>query len=128
MKTLVTSGIKITVESFYQPEQSHPKHSHYFFAYRITIKNNSDVTVQLKKRHWYIFDSCGTKSEVEGDGVVGETPVLAPGEEFQYVSGCNLTTDMGRMFGAYQMMRVIDDKLFFVKIPVFYLVTPYRYN
>ena len=128
MNNLVTSGIKVTVESFYQAGQSHPKNAHYFFAYRITIKNTGESTVQLKRRHWYIYDSSGVKSEVEGEGVIGEQPVLAPGEEFQYVSGCNLTTDMGRMFGAYQMLRVSDGSNFFVKIPVFYLIAPYRLN
>ncbi len=128
MKTLVTSGIQISVESFFQPGQSHPDQMHYFFAYRITIKNNSDATVQLKRRHWYIFDSNGKKSEVEGEGVIGETPILSPGEEFQYVSGCNLTTDIGRMFGTYQMERIFDGQTFFVKIPVFHLIAPFRNN
>ena len=128
MKTLVTSGIQISVESYFQPEQSHPEQLHYFFAYRITIKNYSDATVQLKRRHWQIFDSCGKKSEVEGEGVVGETPILSPGEEFQYVSGCNLTTDMGRMFGVYQMERIFDGQTFNVKIPVFHMIAPFRNN
>jgi len=128
MKTKSTDGINVSVETCYQAEQSHPLSSHYFFAYRITIKNISDYTVQLKKRHWYIFDSNGMKSEVEGDGVVGEQPILAPGQSYQYVSGCNLMTDMGNMHGVYLMEREIDGKLFNVKIPKFLMIVPYKLN
>ncbi len=128
MKTKSTAGIKVSVETFYQANQSHPFASHYFFAYRITIKNISDYTVQLKKRHWYIFDSNGIKSEVEGDGVVGVQPILVPGQSYQYVSGCNLITDMGKMHGIYLMKREIDGKLFNVKIPEFLMIVPYKLN
>ncbi len=128
MKTKATAGIKISVETFYQANQSHPFASHYFFAYRITIKNISDYTVQLKKRHWYIFDSIGIKSEVEGEGVVGEQPILVPGQSYQSVSGCNLTTDMGKMYGIYLMEREIDGELFNVKIPEFLMIVPYKLN
>ncbi len=128
METKTTAGIKISVETFYQANQSHPFASHYFFAYRITIKNISDYTVQLKKRHWYIFDSNGIQSEVEGDGVVGEQPILLPGQSYQYVSGCNLTTAMGKMHGFYLMEREIDGKLFNVKIPEFLMIVPYKLN
>ena len=119
MKTKSTAGIKVSIETFYQSKYSDPLASHYFFAYQITIDNASDYTVQLKKRHWYIFDSIGIKSEVEGDGVVGEQPILAPGQSYQYVSGCNLTTAIGKMHGIYLMERAIDGKLFNVKIPEF---------
>lgn len=71
MKTKSTAGIKVSVETHYKSKRSHPFASHYFFAYRITIKNISDYVVQLKKRHWYIFDSNGIKSEVAGDCVIG---------------------------------------------------------
>ena len=79
MITKLTAGIKVSVEIQYNAKQSHPIASHYFFVYSITITNVSDYTVQLKKRHWYIFDSNGIKSEVEGEGVVGEQPILIPG-------------------------------------------------
>ncbi len=128
MKTKSTAGIKVSVETHYNAKQSHPLASHYFFAYRITIKNISDYTVQLKKRHWYIFDSNGIKSEVEGDGVIGVQPILAPGQSYQYVSGCNLTTDMGKMHGIYLMKREIDGKIFSVKIPEFLMIVPYKLN
>jgi ApaG protein len=128
MKKKSTAGIKISVETHYESKQSHPLASHYFFAYRITIKNISDYTIQLKKRHWYIFDSIGMKSEVEGDGVVGVQPTLLPGQSYQYVSGCNLTTVMGKMHGIYLMEREIDGKLFNVKIPEFLMIVPYKLN
>ena len=133
MKTKTTAGIKVSVETFYQANQSHPFASHYFFTYRITINNIrinniSDYTVQLKKRHWYIFDSNGIKSEVEGDGVVGVQPILAPGQSYQYVSGCNLTTDIGKMHGIYLMKREIDGKIFSINIPEFLMIVPYKLN
>jgi len=78
METITTAGIKISVETQYNYKQSPPFASHYFFVCRITIKNISNYTVQLKKRHWCIFDSNGIKSEIEGEGVVGEQPIWAP--------------------------------------------------
>lgn len=128
MKTKVTAGIKVSVESLYQANESRALASHYFFAYRITIVNSSDYTVQLKKRHWYIFDSNGIKSEVEGDGVVGVQPILVSGQSYQYISGCNLTTDIGKMHGIYLMKLEINGKLFNVKIPEFLMIVPYKLN
>ncbi|MGY8885142.1 MAG: Co2+/Mg2+ efflux protein ApaG, partial [Flavobacteriales bacterium] len=128
MITKSTAGINVSVEIQYNARQSHPIASHYFFAYSITIKNVSDYTVQLKKRHWFIFDSNGIKSEVEGDGVVGEQPILIPGQSYQYVSGCNLLSDMGKMGGVYIMEREIDGEVFHVTIPEFMMVVPYKFN
>ena len=128
MITKLTAGIKVSVEIQYNAKQSHPMASHYFFVYSITITNVSDYTVQLKKRHWYIFDSNGIKSEVEGDGVVGEQPILIPGQSYQYVSGCNLLSDMGKMGGVYIMEREIDGEVFHVTIPEFMMVVPYKFN
>ena len=128
MITKSTAGIKVSVEIQYNARHSHPIASHYFFAYSITIKNVSDYTVQLKKRHWFIFDSNGIKSEVEGIGVVGEQPILIPGQSYQYVSGCNLLSDMGKMGGVYIMEREIDGEVFHVTIPEFMMVVPYKFN
>jgi ApaG protein len=128
MITKLTAGIKVSVEIQYNAKQSHPIASHYFFLYSITITNVSDYTVQLKKRHWYIFDSNGIKSEVEGEGVVGEQPILIPGQSYQYVSGCNLSSDMGKMEGVYIMEREIDGELFNVTIPAFMMIVPYKFN
>ena len=128
MNTQTTVGIQVSVDIQYNAQHSHPIASHYFFAYRITIKNVSDYTVQLKKRHWFIFDSNGIKSEVEGDGVVGDQPILIPGQSYQYVSGCNLLSDMGKMGGVYIMEREIDGEVFHVTIPEFMMVVPYKFN
>jgi len=105
MKTKSMAAIKVSVETHYKSKQPHPFASHYFFAYRITIKNISDYTVILKNRHWYICDSNGLKSEVAGDGVAGVQPILARGHSNQYVSGCNLITDMGKVNGIYFIER-----------------------
>jgi ApaG protein len=126
--TEVTAGIKVSVETFYQPSHSNAMQSLFVFAYRITIENASDHSVQLKRRHWFINDSNGTKSEVEGEGVVGNQPVLTPGETYTYVSGCNLTTEIGRMRGTYLMERVADKKTFSVNIPKFDMVAPAKLN
>ena len=128
MKIKSTAGIKVSVESYYQANESRPLVSQYFFAYRITIVNASDYTVQLKKRHWYIFDSNGMKSEVEGEGVVGVQPILAPGQSYQYISGCNLSTTIGKMHGTYLMKREIDGKVFNVTIPEFLMIVPFTLN
>ena len=128
MITTVTYGIEISVECDYWPQQSSPRENNYFFVYFITIENKSDHAVQLIKRHWDIFDSNGEKRQVDGEGVVGETPVLEPGEKFEYNSGCNLVTEMGYMKGHYTMKRVIDNKEIVVQIPEFSLVVPAKLN
>lgn len=128
MVTQSTAGISISVECIYQPEYSNPDNMHYMFAYRITIKNLSDFTTKLINRHWDIFDSIGDIQQVNGEGVVGEQPVLAPGESHQYVSGCNIRTEIGYMQGYYTMLREIDGELFKVNIPRFNLIATYRLN
>ena len=128
MSTKVTSGIKIIVETFFQPGQSNYAQSLYTFAYRITIENSGTEAVQLKRRHWYITDSIGPKSEVEGEGVIGEQPVIEPGKSYKYVSGCSLNSEMGKMHGSYLMERQSDGKLFEVKIPEFNMIVPYKLN
>ena len=128
MVTATTKGVKVSIETEYQPEYSSPLQMHYVFTYRVTIENESDHTVQLLRRHWHIRDSNQAPYEVEGEGVVGKTPVLEPGQRHQYVSGCNLKSGMGKMFGTYQMKRILDGKVFEVTIPEFTMVVPYRLN
>ena len=128
MVNTITEGVKVSVETLYQPEYSNPANDHFMFAYRINIENVGNYAVQLMRRHWYIFDSNGNKREVEGEGVVGLQPIIEPGKSHEYVSGCNLKTDMGAMKGEYQMLRVFDDVLFDVTIPEFYLIAPYKLN
>jgi len=128
MVTFITDGVKVSVETIYQPEYSNPANDHFMFAYKVSIENMGSYAVRLMSRHWYIFDSNGAKREVEGDGVVGQQPVIEPGTSHEYVSGCNLKTDMGSMKGEYQMVRLIDNAMFDVQIPEFYLIAPYRMN
>jgi ApaG protein len=128
MVTAISQGIKISVETMYQDEYSNPATEQFMFAYRIEIENLSDYTIQLLRRQWFIFDSNGTQKEVEGEGVVGVQPVLEPGQLHAYVSGCQITTDIGSMRGNYSMIRVVDETPFKVDIPEFPLIVPYRLN
>lgn len=128
MVTKITEGVKVSVETIYQPEYSNPVNEHFMFAYRVKIENMGDYTVQLMSRKWSIFDSNGTKRQVEGEGVVGQQPIIEPGENHEYVSGCNLKTDIGTMKGSYEMVRVVDGQKFQVKIPEFQLITAYKLN
>jgi ApaG protein len=128
MVSMVTEGVKVSVESFYQPDYSNPVNSEYMFAYRITIENNNAFPVKLLRRHWFIFDSNASNREVEGEGVVGVQPQINAGEQYQYISGCNLKTEMGKMHGVYLMEDVATHKQFDVKIPVFDMVVPFKMN
>ncbi len=128
MVTQITEGVKISVETLYQPAYSNPANDYYLFAYKINIENLSEYSVQLMSRHWHIYDSNGTHREVEGEGVIGQQPIIEPGSSHEYTSGCNLKTDMGNMKGSYQMRRTIDNAEFRVTIPEFYLIAPYRLN
>lgn len=115
-----TREIKVTVKAFYLEEQSSPDDSRYVFAYQIRIENLGQATVQLRTRHWRITDGNGHTEEVHGDGVVGEQPVLAPGDSFQYTSGTPLATESGFMVGSYEMVAT-DGERFEVAIPAFAL-------
>ena len=128
MPTAITNDIKITVETSYQPPRVTIPDSDYTFIYRITIENHSEHSIKLLKRHWYIVDSVNDKTEVEGDGVVGLQPLLEPGESHQYISGCAIRSDIGKMYGTYLMERQSDGDLFEVKIPEFKLIAPFRMN
>ncbi len=128
MVTAITEGVKVSVETNYQPEYSSPTQMHYVFTYRITIENHGDHTVKLQRRHWFIHDANNSVREVEGDGVVGQQPVLEPGETHQYVSGCNLRSGMGKMHGVYIMEKIVDGKHFEVIIPEFSMIVPYILN
>lgn len=128
METLITSGIEVQVETIFQPEHSDILRSEFFFNYHITIFNHNNFTVQLLRRKWQITDSnLGTRM-VEGDGVVGRQPVLYPGDSFQYVSGCNLATGIGKMEGIYVFENKPLRKEFEVKIPAFKMVAPMLLN
>ena len=128
MVTEITQVIKVTVETEYQPAYSSPTQFHYVFTYRITIENQSENTIQLLRRHWFIHDAGFLPREVEGEGVVGVQPILNAGEQYQYVSGCNLRTEMGKMFGTYQMENLHNKKMFEVNIPSFEMIVPFKCN
>jgi len=128
MSSLISAGIHVSVEVFYQPEYSNALQSEYMFAYRITLENYNTFAVKLLRRSWYIFDSNGSYRQVEGEGVVGVQPVLAPGETYQYMSGCNLRSEMGKMKGSYEMENQHNLQLFSVEIPEFEMMVPSKLN
>lgn len=128
MDTLITHDIRVSVETFYKPEYSHPIEGKYIFAYRVLIENIGSETVQLLRRHWIISDSTGVVREVEGEGVIGQKPVLNPGESHQYVSWSSLSTELGTMHGTYLMRKMTDQSEFKVDIPRFSLLAPYKLN
>jgi ApaG protein len=120
----ITRGIRIRVEPRYMEEQSSPEDSHFVWSYTVEISNDGTETVQLRSRIWRITDALGRTEEVRGPGVVGQTPVIAPGKSFHYTSGCPLKTPQGIMVGSYQMTDEAGE-LFDVAIPAFSLDSPY---
>ncbi|MEO6584568.1 MAG: Co2+/Mg2+ efflux protein ApaG [Ferruginibacter sp.] len=128
MISKISKGVKVSVETYYQPEYSNPLNSEFMFAYKINIENNNDFPIKLISRHWFIYDSNGSMREVQGDGVVGNQPVIAPGNGYHYVSGCNLRSEIGKMNGEYMIENVHNRKNFQVAIPSFDLVAPFKMN
>ncbi|MBW2272459.1 MAG: Co2+/Mg2+ efflux protein ApaG [Deltaproteobacteria bacterium] len=120
----ITEGVRVKVCARYEPERSAPSLSQWFFLYTITITNESAEQVQLLSRRWLIIDATGKTEEVHGPGVVGEQPTLAPGQSFEYTSGCPLTTPFGSMAGTYQMTRG-DGTSFDAEIRMFQLSQPH---
>jgi ApaG protein len=119
----MTRDITVRVSVSYLPEQSEPAHGRWFWAYHIRIENDGDEAVQLLTRHWVITDGRGGQEEVRGDGVVGDQPIIDPGESYDYVSGCPLKTPSGTMEGSYGMIDM-DGAPFDVAIPLFPLHSP----
>ena len=128
MSSIISSGIRVSVETSFQADISVPEENHFVFAYRITIENKNDFPVRLVRRHWDIIDSNGLHREVDGDGVVGMQPIIQPGEQYSYVSACNLQTDIGMMSGHYQMQNNFTQQHFKCTIPAFVMEAPYRLN
>ena len=126
--TLATNGVLISVQVFYNPEYSSPQENKFIFVYNISLKNLNTFTVQLIRRHWYIFDSNGFKSEVEGEGVVGKQPVLLPDVVHRYSSWSSISSEMGTMEGTYTMKNLDTGELFEVTIPSFQLIAPSKLN
>ena len=123
MYRAVTRQIEVTVEPNFMPERSSAEKSRYFWSYAIVITNNGNETVQLQTRHWIITDASGRRHDVKGEGVVGEQPVLAPGERFEYTSGVPLSTASGFMTGRYQMVSETGEH-FEIDVPTFSLDSP----
>ena len=127
MYSKTTKNINVSVKPYYLEEQSEPEEQHFVWAYQVTINNMGQQTVQLKKRYWKITDSNGDNKEVRGAGVIGEQPILRPGEKFEYTSGTPLSTPSGFMEGYYEM-ETKDGNKFDASIPLFSLDSPYISN
>jgi ApaG protein len=127
MSDTTTRGIRVQVASFYDEDRSAPQESYYFFAYQVRISNLGTERAQLISREWIITDANGEVQRVQGPGVVGEQPVLAPGEEFEYTSFCPLATPVGTMHGSYRMVRP-DGSSFEAEIAPFSLAVPNAVN
>jgi ApaG protein len=125
MYEAVTKDIRVSVTPFYLEDQSSPLDDHYVWAYQVRIENCGEETVQLRNRSWRITDATGKLLEVNGPGVVGEQPVLKPGESFEYTSGTPLSTPSGIMVGSYEM-EAADGSFFDVDIPAFSLDSPHQ--
>jgi ApaG protein len=128
MNALTTLGVTIHVETFYQENYSNPVMQEYMFAYKIIVINGNSYPICLLRRNWTIVSADGSKRYVEGEGVVGLQPIIPSGGQHQYLSGCNLKTDMGKMYGTYQMENLLTKELFIVDIPTFAMIFPYKNN
>jgi ApaG protein len=123
-----SNGFRIAVFPTYLPDHSDPEARQFIFGYRIRIANESQITAQLLLRHWTIVDAHGRSNEVQGEGVVGQQPILRPGQSFEYSSFCPLPTAWGTMEGHYVFQREGDEAIFEVPIARFYLVAPSETN
>tara|TARA_B100000524_G_scaffold104094_1_gene50090 strand:+ start:8197 stop:8583 length:387 start_codon:yes stop_codon:yes gene_type:complete len=119
-----TKGIEILVKNWFREDLSLESDSNYFYNYEITIRNRLSYPVQLLSREWHVVHLLFGVSTVRGEGVVGETPTLMPGEEFTYVSGCELVNSMGRMYGKFFFKDLSTEELFYAEIPSFNLIHP----
>jgi ApaG protein len=124
MYEAVTRGIRVRVQPSYIEDRSTPADGYFFWAYTVDIFNDGAEPVQLRSRYWRIVDAGGRAEEVRGAGVVGQTPMIGPGENFSYTSGCPLKTPSGIMSGSYQMASAMGT-LFDIEIPAFSLDSPY---
>jgi len=128
MISKISEGVKIDVDTSYQPEYSNPIQSEFLFSYKITITNNNNFPIKLLRRHWFIIDSNCIHKEVEGEGVVGVQPIINCYDTYQYISACNLKSELGKMHGNYQFENLQNNQLFMVEIPEFILESPFKLN
>jgi ApaG protein len=128
MVTQITKGIKISVLTGFEGTYFKNHKIHFAFSYQVTIENQSKDSVQLKSRHWEIYDALNEKETVDGEGVIGKKPVIKPGEKHTYTSGCLLASPLGAMNGFYEMINFTTTKSFQVIIPTFKLSAPFALN
>lgn len=132
MKTAISEGVKISVTPIFRKDLSNIENRSYLFNYHIEIVNTNPFPIQLKTRYWYIFDSLDYKREVSGAGVIGEQPILFPGEVFEYSSGCDLISEVGFMKGHYNFVQLNENnkpvKNLRVSVPKFDLIAPFKLN
>lgn len=128
MKTTTTEGVKITVSTKFRPDLSNVLESQFFFNYTIEIFNHNSFDIQLLNRNWFIFDSINEPRVVNGEGVIGEQPILKPGQSFVYTSGCDLLSEIGYMKGFYTFQNLLTEKHFQVFVPTFELYFPGKLN
>lgn len=127
LSSTITEGVRVDVSTAWIREQSNPSLDHYVFAYKVKITNESRYEMQLLRRKWIITDGVGERREVQGDGVIGRQPVLLPGQEHEYMSGCDFITPIGKMTGFFFMARS-DGRTLKVRIPEFIMAVPYYLN
>lgn len=128
MESLVTHGIQISVQPEYSSQHSKPELNRHIFVYFVTIENIGNTTMQLLRRHWVIQEFIGPIREVDGEGVIGEQPILRPNEKHTYNSFTDLRTNIGRMYGYYTFKNLATGEEVEVDIPKFQLITPYKSN
>lgn len=128
MVTAITEGIRISVKTKFRGCYLKQNIPQYVFSYEVFIENRSDEAVQLLRRHWLIADSLNHQEQVEGSGVIGQTPIIEPRGYHQYESGCHLYSGIGAMKGSYLMRRIVSGEEFKVTIPTFQLFAPYHLN
>jgi ApaG protein len=126
MVIATTAGIKVSVQVKYEGYISARRK--YAFSYIVNIQNTSSSTVQLLRRHWFIKDSTGDSREVEGEGVIGQQPILEPNQSHEYTSWSPLDSEIGIMYGTFLMQNISTEELFDVEVPLFKMVTPARAN
>lgn len=128
MNTAITEGIEINISTQFRPDLSSVEKANFFHNYRVTIENHNTYPVQLLHRDWYIFDSLNEASHISGEGVIGEQPILKPGEKYVYTSGSELFSEIGFMKGFYTFTNILTHTKFHVHIPLFELVYPGKLN
>lgn len=128
MATALSSGIEISVTCNYEERFSNPTNSLFMFSYYITIENHNTFPIKLERRRWQIIDSHSHKRVVTGEGVVGQQPIILPGERYSYRSSCDFPTDTGQMAGSYTLRNLNSDESFDVPVPPFTLMVPHRLN